>query len=264
VAVVGFGLIMANVRAVWHVCGAAVGFIAVGIGGVFVFPLLIICIRDPERRSAIARHVIGFAFRCIVASMQAIGVFRYQMTGLERLQRHGLLILSNHPTLIDIVFLIAFVKRANCIVKSALWRNPFTRAAVTAAGYIRNDQHGLSVVEACVDSVRKGNNLIVFPEGTRTRPDGAMTLKRGAANVAVRASCNVTPVLIRCVPPMLTKGNTWWRLPSRTSQYRIDVKEDIDIRSFVTAAGSEALAARRLTRHLQYYFTKEMEAHAAV
>jgi 1-acyl-sn-glycerol-3-phosphate acyltransferase len=253
-----------HIGLIWRVLGAALSFSAVAVGGLFIFPLLNICIRSRQRRSEFARRIIRFAFRCIVASMQTIGVFRYEMNGLERLERRGLLILSNHPTLIDIVFLIAFVKRADCIAKSALWRNPFTRATVRAAGYIRNDDYGLRVIEACVESVRSGNNLIIFPEGTRTRGDGSITLKRGAANIAVRALCNITPVLIRCAPPMLTKGKKWWRLPSRASRYRIEVKDDIDVRSFVAAARSEVLAARRLTRHLQDYFTNETKLHALV
>ena len=106
----------------WRVFGTALGFLAVGIGGLFIFPFFNIFVSCRERRAVIARDVIGFGFRCIVRAMRAMGVFEYEISGLERLERRGLLILANHPTLIDIVFLIAFVQRANCIVKSALWR----------------------------------------------------------------------------------------------------------------------------------------------
>src|SRR6202008_1371053 len=92
-----------------------------------------------ERRTTAARGVIRVTFRCIVGLMQGRGGFRFEITGRERLEREGLLILANHPTLIDIVFLMAFVKHGDCIVKSALWRNPFTHATVRAAAYIRHD-----------------------------------------------------------------------------------------------------------------------------
>jgi 1-acyl-sn-glycerol-3-phosphate acyltransferase len=259
----GFGFVMLSRIALgWRVFGTGLGFIAVGIGGVSLFPLLNVCIRSPQRRSEVARRAIKITFRCIVGLMRVLGVFRYDVNGLERLTRRGLLILANHPTLIDIVFLIAFVERADCIVKSGLWRNPFTRGTVQAAGYIRNDDNGVRVLEDCVESVRRGNNLIIFPEGTRTPADGLIRLKRGAANIAVRAPCNITPVFIHCVPPMLTKGEKWWRLPLRTAHFRIDVKDDIDVRSFVAASGSNVLAARRLTAHLHDYFIKEIQLHA--
>lgn len=257
---VGLGMFKRTNR-YWRVFGTGLSFIAIGIGGVFLFPLLNIFIRSRQRRSVVARRVISFSFRCIVHAMRAFGVFQYDIHGLERLERRGMLILANHPTLIDIVFLIAFVKRADCIVKSGLWRNPFTHATIRAAGYVRNDDDGVRLLEDCIASVHNGSNLIIFPEGTRTRSDGKIKLKRGAANIAVRALCNVTPVLIRCAPPMLAKGVNWWRLPSRSAHFRIDVKEDIDVRAFITRAGNEFLAARTLTRHLQDYFTRETNCH---
>jgi 1-acyl-sn-glycerol-3-phosphate acyltransferase len=246
----------------WRVFGTGLGFLAVGIGGVIVFPVLNVLIRRRERRTAMARDLIGFTFRCIVRSMRAMGVFQYEFKGSEKLQREGLLILANHPTLIDIVFLMAFARRASCIVKSALSRNPFTHATVHAASFVRNDDDSVGLIDDCVAAIRGGNTLIIFPEGTRTPADGSISLKRGAANVAIRASRNITPVLIRCQPAMLAKGMRWWRLPSPASQFRIEVKVDIDIQPFLGCAGSEALAARHLTEHLQSYFTRENRRHA--
>lgn len=248
----------------WRVFGTALGFLAVGFGGVFIFPFLNIFVSGRERRAAIARDVIGFGFRCIIRSMRAMGVFEFEVSGLERLERRGLLILANHPTLIDIVFLIAFVKRANCIVKSALWRNPFTCSTVRAAAYIRNDDDGSRLVDDCIAAMHGGSNLIIFPEGTRTPADGAIALRRGAANIAVRGLRNITPVLIRCTPAMLAKGVKWWRLPPRAAHFKIEIHEDIEVRSFVAAAGSDVLAARHLTEYLQNYFAEKCCRHAAV
>src|SRR5258707_5001780 len=240
----GFGLvILRKVLPYWRVFGPGMGFLAVGIGGVLVFPLINVFIRRRQLRTEVARDLIGFTFHCIVRSMRAMGVFRYEIKGLERLERRGLLILANHPTLIDIVFLMAFVKRADCIVKSRLWRNPFTRATVRAAAYVRNDDYGVQFIDDCVEALHRGGNLIIFPEGTRTPANGTIILKRGAANIAVRARCNVTPVLIRFAPPMLIKGEKWWRLPSCPSRYSIEVQEDIDIRPFIAEAGSRGVGA---------------------
>lgn len=248
----------------WRLFGVALSFVAIGIGGLLVFPLLHLCVRRRERKQRIARDLIRLTFRAIVRSMCALGVFSYQAQGLARLDRRGLLILANHPTLIDIVFLMAFVPRADCIVKEKLWRNPFTRATVRAAGYICNRDDGKRLLDDCVGSVRRGGNLIIFPEGTRTPADGSIQLRRGAANIAVRASCDVTPVLIRSEPPMLVKGEPWWRLPGQTSQFRFEVLEDIAVRQFVDAAPNRSLAARRVTDHLQQIFVKESGLRARI
>jgi 1-acyl-sn-glycerol-3-phosphate acyltransferase len=179
-----------------------------------------------------------------------------------RLERRGLLILANHPSLIDVVLLMAFVKRADCIIKRGVWQNPFMHATVRAADYIRNDS-GPELVQKCIASLESGSNLIIFPEGTRTPADGSIRLKRGAANIAVRAPRNVTPVLIRCTPSIVGKGREFWRSLSRSVHYSIEVREDIDTRPFLKQAQNETLAARRLTRYLQEYFSNKNRSYAA-
>lgn len=59
----------------WRVFGTGLGFLPVGIGGVIVFPLLNVLVWGRERRTVMARDLIGLTFRCIVRSMRAMGVF---------------------------------------------------------------------------------------------------------------------------------------------------------------------------------------------
>jgi 1-acyl-sn-glycerol-3-phosphate acyltransferase len=249
----------------WRVFATGLSFTLFGIGGVLlrvlVFPLLSLLVRRQQARVQAARAVIRLSFRAFVGVMRALGVLRYEVRGLDKLDREGQLILANHPTLIDTVFLIAFVRNADCIVKGGLWNNPFTRGPVRAAGYINNDQ-GPQLVDDCIASLRAGGNLIVFPEGTRTPRSGALALKRGAANIAVRGARPVTPVVISCHPPTLGKGDKWWRVPPRQAQFRIEVMDDIGVERFTGAGVTEVLAARRLTEHLQHYFMEEGQRHA--
>lgn len=243
----------------WRVAASAICFAVFGLGGLairlLVYPLLTLLVRDRRRRSLVARAVIHRAFRLFVGLMVALGVVTYELRGAERLRRRGLLVLANHPSLIDVVFLIALIERADCIVKGALARNPFTRGPIAAAGFVCNDS-GAGLVEDCIASVRAGNNLIIFPEGTRTPLAGRGRLQRGAANIAVRGALDITPVHIRCAPPMLPKGVPWYRVPPRRPHFVIEVRDDITVARFAAAAG-EALAARRLTDHLTDYFSPE-------
>jgi 1-acyl-sn-glycerol-3-phosphate acyltransferase len=258
-------VLSARLSLYWRVFATGLSFAVFGIGGLLmrvgVFPLLNLMVRQPERRVAAARAVIRRAFRAYVDLMRALGVLRYEIRGLDKLERGGLLVLANHPTLIDTVFLMAFVKNADCIVKGALWNNPFTRGPVRAAGYI-NNEGGAALVDDCIASLERGNNLIVFPEGTRTGADGVISMKRGAANIAVRGARDMTPVLIRCDPLTLGKGEKWWRVPPRRVLIRIDVQDDLAIQGFTGGGVSEVMAARQLTEFLQNYFTGKCQSHA--
>ncbi|MBE3023122.1 1-acyl-sn-glycerol-3-phosphate acyltransferase [Janthinobacterium sp. BJB1] len=249
----------------WRIFATGLSFAAFGVGGlllrVLVFPMLHVLVWRREARIAGARAIIRWSFRFYIGLMRLLGVLRYDLRGLDKLERGGLLILANHPTLIDTIFLMAYVKQADCIVKSDLWNNPFTRGPVRAAGYI-NNTGGAELVEACLASLARGNNLIIFPEGTRTPRSGEILLKRGAANIAVRGRRDVTPVLIRCLPRTLGKGEQWWRVPARRAHFEIAVQDDLAIDEFTGGGASDVLAARTLTNHLQHYFSGKQEQHA--
>lgn len=250
----------------WRMLAAGLVFICFGVAGLIlgrlILPAIELGVQDSSTRTGLARTAIRALFKGTLALAQALGVLRLNATGLERLDRDGLLILANHPSLIDTVLLMSRVRHADCIVKSTLWRNPFTGPAVRAAGYARNDD-GYGVIEACIASLRRGSNLIIFPEGTRTPPNGAIRLKRGAASIAVRGARNVTPVTICCAPRVLGKGEKWWRMPLHPVRFTLEVHPDIEIESFIAEAPSEIIAARRLTAYLQDYFTLEYGRHAA-
>ena len=250
---------------VWRLLATGFCFGLFGLSGLLLgfvwFPLQNLFIRQRQRRTRLARATIQAAFRIFIGLMQQLRVLRYEVTGLTSLNREGLLILANHPTLIDTVFLMALTKNAVGLLKADLQNNFFTRGVVRATGYIFNDQ-GMDLIDACNSALNSGGNLILFPEGTRTAPDGSMHLKRGAANIALRTQHNITPVIIRCQPRTLGKGEHWWWIPPTTAQFTIEVKEDIEIAQFLNEPGGDSVAARHLTAFLLSYFTEELQRHA--
>ena len=246
----------------WRIVGTALSFAAFGLGGMLlgllVFPLLRLLVRDPARLGRLARALIRRMFAGHIGLMHRLGVLSYEILNVERLHRRGQLVLANHPTLIDVVFLVSLIPDADCVVKGRLATNPFTRGPVKATGYIFND-NGAGLVEDCIASVRGGKNLLIFPEGTRT-PSGQVLgpLQRGAANIAVRGTLDVTPVLITCAPRTLGKGEKWYLVPSRRFHVRIEVLPDIPVAPYLAGGAAEALAARRLTEDLGETFKTEL------
>jgi 1-acyl-sn-glycerol-3-phosphate acyltransferase len=250
----------------WRVFGTGLSFFVFGLAGLVlgfvVFPVLRVVISNEQRRQAVSRDLLRWAFRCHIAVMRGVGIIRYSYSGLERLDRRGLLIMSNHPSLIDAVLLMAFIRNANCVIDAELFGNKYTRGAVRAVGFIPNQPAGLPLVDACLAALDRGENLLFFPEARRTTPGESVKLTRGAAQVAVRGGRDVTPVIIHCAPPHLTRGAKWYRVPVRRAQYTISVRADIPVRPFLERDDERALSARALTDHLYDYFTKELLAHA--
>jgi 1-acyl-sn-glycerol-3-phosphate acyltransferase len=247
----------------WRWIATAFSFLMFGIGGVlisvFVVPFLYLLSGTRSIREQRGKKVIHYAFRLFIWFMKSLGVLTYQISDVEKL-RDARLVVANHPSLIDIIFLIALVPNANCVVKSKLFRNPFTGGVLKVAGYIVNTGDAEDVIDAAAKAFKKGHALIIFPEGTRTTPLQPIKFKRGAANVAVRSQADITPVLIECQPTTLTKSDRWYQVPDKRVSFRLQVKDQLKIAPYLKNV-SPSKGARMLTRDLTNYFSKEIGLH---
>jgi 1-acyl-sn-glycerol-3-phosphate acyltransferase len=250
----------------WRALATGLGFVIFGFGCVVVMPTLLPLLllwpgSELDRRRRV-RGFVGMAFQGLLWLIACLGLGRVSAEGLENLRRSGgSLILASHPTFLDVVVLIALHPQADCVVKSALWRNPFTRLFVRAAGYISNDDPE-ALIDACVATVRAGGSLVLFPEGTRSKPGQPLRFKRGAARIAVQANSRIVPVLVACNPPTLTKGDKWYQVPERPWRLRIRALPDCCASDFLDSVDQPIpVRVRHLTEALQDYFQRELESY---
>jgi len=247
----------------WRLFATGLCFAVFGLGAVFfgmiVFPIMRFVPGSPGAHRRRVRATFRVYMRSFVGLMSAVGVLSYEFDGAERLGRPGQIILANHPSLIDVVFLIGFTPQTTCIVKEALFHHPITRWPVSAAGYVSNTSTH-SMVERASQALQDGENVIVFPEGTRTTPGQPMQFHRGAASIAVRAAAVVTPVFIRCVPTTLAKSMRWYQIPDRRVRISFQVGRDIDLAPF--RAAPVPIGSRAFNTHLLKLFADELKVPA--
>lgn len=235
------------------VLSAALSFTVFGSTGLVlsatVFPLLYLLPTSPGRRVRWARRLLQGLFPKYVRLMEKLRLIKVRTSDGEHLGESGQLIVANHPSLLDVVYLIALSENANCVVKTSLFYNPFTAGAVRAAGYIRNDSTDL--VAECAAALLRGESLIIFPEGTRTDPDKPFKFLRGAANIALKAGKDIRPVLIRCTPARLMKHQAWYEMSKQTLEVTLDVRPPLGIGRYTHGNDPRSKVSRRLTRDLE-------------
>ena len=243
----------------WRILVTGFCFALFGIGGLIlgllVFPLVLLLPGGPARRRARTRGLVQRAFRLFVAIMSGLGGLSYEFQGRERLGRPGQLIIANHPTLIDVVLIVAFTPAPACVVKAALFANPFTRRVVRAAGYISNAPTD-SMIEGAIQALRSGDALVMFPEGTRTRPGQPMRFHRGAASVAAQGAAILTPIYIWVDQPFLHKTQPWYRAPPRRPHITVRVGADIDLGPYRHLLPPKA--SRQLNAWLLAHYEQEL------
>ena len=247
---------------IWRALGVGLFLALLGLGGTLlamsVFPLIALLVRDPDWRQRRIQYVMHVSLRLYCRAIHVLRIADIHRVGTERLRGlHHTMIIANHPSLLDVVMIMAAVPNVQCVVKGGLWKNPFLRLTVAGAGYIRNDLPPEELLAACIDTLKAGNNLIVFPEGTRTIRGRPMKLQRGFANIALMAEIDLQLMTITCEPPILHKGNPWWRVPSRRTSFLVEVGQRLDIQQFM-GYGYRSLSARKLVEFIENYYADKL------
>ncbi len=236
------------------------GLIAVTLGFV-VLPLQRLAGRlrpggeHPELR---AQRTIHRATRGWAAFVRALRLIRVREIGTEALRRRPHLVVANHPSLIDSPLLTTCMPQADFVVSAEWTRNPFLRHTIAAAGYLRAET-GSALVREAVARLRAGRSVVIYPEGSRTPPEGLRAFQRGVAHIALRAGCDVLPVVLRVEPRWMTRGHAFRNVPDVAPEWEIEVGAPIRPADHVATGESRVESARRLTAVLQEHFEKRWE-----
>lgn len=236
----------------------AIAYVAFGVGGLCIYlcyPVLWLLPLSADNKRRYGQRLIHHSFRFFIFLMKALGIYTYEVHGREKLVESGQLIIANHPSLIDVVFLLSLIPETNCIVRGGLIRNPFTRGPLKTADYIVNEDPEQLIAD-CAETLTKGHSLLIFPEGTRTKPNQPLQFKKGTANIALRSQTDLTPVVITCQPPMLQKGVKWYHIPKRRPHFIITVQARLPIASYMDEQHTLSVKSRHLSKDLQAYFTQ--------
>jgi 1-acyl-sn-glycerol-3-phosphate acyltransferase len=244
----------------WRLVATGFCFAAFGLGGfvigVVVTPLLSLCISDRPRLHRIVRRLIHLSFRLFVGLMRGVGVLTYSIRGRERLDAPGELVIATHRTLIDVVFLVACIPNAVCVVKDGVFRSRALGALVRAAGYVNSGGDAELSLQRAIAALTTGATLVIFPEGTRSSDAAEPRLRRGAAYIAMATGKPLTPVRITCEPLTLTKSEHWYDIPPRRVHFDINVGARIGVDPAASAA-SKHVAARALTARVKDFFLED-------
>ncbi len=137
----------------------------------------------------------------------------------------AIIVIANHPTLIDVTALGSASSRLLYVAKSAMFRSPFLGGLLRRCGHIdgggNNLFSGAMVVTKGIEALKKGSALLIFPEGTRSPKNGLRPFRPGAFEIAYRTQTPILPLMITCFPPTLMRDQHWYEIPEHTAKLSI-------------------------------------------
>lgn len=156
------------------------------------------------------------------------------------------IIIANHPSLLDVVLLLANIARINCVVKASLSKNIFLFGAIKASGYILNTANE-ELLQKSIDALKSGESLLIFPEGTRTKDK--ISFHKAASYIAIHGAKSLSAIFIKMHPKSLQKDSKWYNTPAQTLHYEISLENQIILDDFAKDK-SDSLRVRALHEYL--------------
>lgn len=162
------------------------------------------------------KHVASFWARVVNGLLFLCAGISYRIEGHENLPQGPFILAAKHQSLWDTSVVLALFDNPCIVIKQELLRVPIYGLFTQVLGMVPVDREGggaalKRMLRSCREAAEAGRNLIIFPQGTRTRPGEAMAYQPGV--VAIYRETKL-PV----VPAAVNSGFFWpkhgWRRPS--------------------------------------------------
>ena len=231
-----------------------VAMLSFGIGAIIlailVFPFIRLFTLAHKDFGIIARAYVSHTFRVFLKNLEICKTSILKVEDRQAFRDiHSKVIIANHPSLLDFVYIMSLVPNSTCIVRGSLTRTPLR--GVIKQAYITNNTDFNEVLVECKKLTDKGCNVIVFPEGTRSPRVGQNNYKKGAARIALYCSCDVQPLFIGGSDKYgLGKTDPLWSY-NHVEKYLYDIKMLPVIKIDQFKELSDTIAAKHLTEEME-------------
>ncbi len=143
--------------------------------------------------------------------------------------------ISNHQSYLDIPVLVTVLKdfSPRFVAKSSLFKIPIFGPAMRAVAHVPidrdNQKKGLRDLKKAIERAKRGESILIFPEGTRNpSPQRLLEFHTGAFILAIRSNCALVPVVLHGTGEILPRGTLW--LARKRKKVKVNVLSPVHTR----------------------------------
>ena len=179
-----------------------------------------------------------------------LGLIKIDLKNFEQVR--GKIIVSTHPTFIDIMILIGLYDNSLCLAKKELLNNIFLKNIIKNV-YIPNNVELDEFKKISTEVLNDGYNIIIFPTGTRTVDGEDLKIHKGAAALQIASGADIVPVTIKCDYPFFFFFQPIYDASDRLITYTISQLNPIKLSDFDEK--SEIKLRKAISEKIKFDFT---------
>lgn len=143
---------------------------------------------------------VWYVFLQSVLQLAGIIVYRVRYSGRENIPASGgVLVVSNHQSHFDPPLIgMGCPRRMNYLARDTLFRFAPFRWLISSVDSIPIDREGIGLggIKEALRRLKRGEMVLIFPEGTRTHDGQIAPFRPGFTALAVRSGAAILPVAV--------------------------------------------------------------------
>ena len=221
-------------------------FIVFGLGALFIRYFIF-----PFQKSKIKNYeTLHSSWKFFVYLLKSTGLISIDIKDKEKIESiKNSIIVSTHPSFVDIVILMSLIPHSTCFVAEKLANNPFLNGMVFMLFILEGQEQEKWVAQA-KEALEQGLNVIIFPMGTRHRKNEYPRIRRGAALIAKESGRNIEVLKIEQSFDFLHIHQPFYDAGEKRVEYNLEYIGEINTREFLDKYDDEVTFKTEVTKEI--------------
>ena len=228
-------------------------FALFGCGALFIRYIIF-----PFQHSKIKNYeILQKSWQFFIWLLKTLKIIELKIETLEQIKNiKNSIVVSTHPSFIDIVILMSIIPHSTCFVAEKLARNPFFKGMVNLLFIIEVPTINEWLNSAC-DKLQDGLNVIIFPMGIRHRKNETPRIRRGTALIAQKSHKNIVMLNMETSFDFLHINQPIYEAGNKPVLYNIEYLGQIDVNSFFEKYTDNVTFKTEITRQISAVLYKK-------
>lgn len=230
-------------------------FCMFGVGAILiryiVFPIQNIFIKKSQNKRHKFLETLQKSWIFIIWYLKFFKIIKVEIKELDKLKNiKNKIIVSTHPSFLDIVVLMSIIPHSTCFVAEKLAKNPFFKGMVDLLFVLKTQDSDKWVNNAC-QILNDDINMIIFPMGSRHKSNQKPKIRRGTALLALKSFKDIVIINTDTNCDFLQKNQPVYQAGLKPVKFTVSYIKEINAEEFIRKYPDEVTFKTQLTKEIQ-------------